>query len=283
MGHASPVTALRSYLHFLPEWCAHHLALPPRNSRLCPDKIVCLYDLPAAQITETPVEAINYPAPPTPLIILKLMRLISRGHNPEGARQNLGVPDSDLRALEPLLDHIGTATRFTPRKDEPEMAYSFLTRVTENGWHRMELLASSAINSGRKTDLTIGPEMLMEMISASRQIILWRDEHFGLLRSTLDYYAIPDSIIFLAYSEPGDADKLAAARKAGFQPVDSMAAGTGKKAFQIDAVLSHDGHDNHPVHRFSLIPKLGMQGNIHNRLELILVLAAYSIASAHTD
>ncbi|MEW8028542.1 MAG: hypothetical protein AB2806_12475 [Candidatus Thiodiazotropha sp.] len=283
MGHASPVTALRSYLHFLPEWCAQQLTLPLRNSRLCPDKVICLNDMPAAVLPEAPVEADHHPAPPTPLKILKLMRLMGRGHNPEGAYQYLGLTVLDMQTLLSLLNHIGSVTRFTPRKDEPDMAHSFLTRVTENGWHRMELLASAAINSGRKPELVLSPEILMNMISASRQIILWRDERFGQLRSILDYYAITDSQVVMAYTEPGDTDKLTIAREAGFQPVDSMAAGTGRKAFQIDAVLSHDGYENRPVHRFCLTPKPGMQGDIRNRLELILVLTAYSITSMHSE
>ena len=123
----------------------------------------------------------------------------------------------------------------------------------------------------------------MEQQQAFDQILLWRDEHFGLMRSILDYYSIPDSQIVMTYNEPGDSDKLTAARDAGFQPIDSMAAGTGKKAFQIDGVLSHDGHENRPVHRFSLLPKLGIQGDIRNRLDLILILVAFSIASMQSE
>lgn len=283
MGHASPVTALRSYLHFLPEWCVHQLRLPLSTSRLCPDNIIRLDDMPIGELPESPVEGDHHPEPPTPLKILKLMRLISRGHNPHGASEHLGVAEHDLQALESLLDHIGSATRFTTRKNEPEMAYSYLTRVTENGWRRMELLASAAINFDRKPNVTLNPQMLMNMISASRQILLWRDEHFGLVRSILDYYSIPDSLIVMVYTEPEDRDKLTIAREAGFQPIDSMAAATGKKAFQIDGVLSHDGHENRPVHRFSLLPKLGIQGDIRNRLELILMLVAFSTASMHSE
>jgi hypothetical protein len=283
MGHATPVTALRSYLHFLPEWCVHHLRLPLSTSRLCPDNIIRLDDIPVGELPEAPVEADHHPEPPTPLKILKLMRLISRGHNPEGASEHLGVTAHYLQALESLLDHVSSATRFTPRKGEPEMAYSFLTRITESGWRRLELMASAAINSDRQPKVTLNPEMLMNMISASRQILLWRDEHFRLVRSILDYYSIPDSLVIMVYTEPGDRDKLTAAREAGFQPIDSMSAGTGKKAFQIDGVLSHDGHENRPVHRFSLLPKLGIQGDLRNRLELILILVAFSISSMHSE
>ncbi|MCM8856351.1 MAG: hypothetical protein LC539_11490 [Candidatus Thiodiazotropha sp.] len=283
MGHASPVTALRSYLHFLPEWCAHHLTLPLNNSRLCPDKIICLDNLPVAEIRETPVDTTHHPVPPTPLIILKLMRLISRGHNPDKAREYLGLAASDLLGLVSALDHIGSETRFILRKDEPEMAYSFLTRVTENGWQRMELLALEAIDSDRNPEVTLSPKMLINMISASRQILLWSDVHFNLVRSILDYYAIPDSQIVMTYNETGNNDKLTVARKAGFQPIDSMAAGTGKKAFQIDGVFAYDEYENRPVHRFCLLPKLGIQGVLRNRLGLILMLLAFSIASMHSE
>lgn len=148
MGHASPVTALRSYLHFLPEWCVHHLRLPLSTSRLCPDNIIRLDDMPVGELPEVPVEADHHPEPPTPLKILKLMRLISRGHNPEGASEYLGVTAHGLQALESLLDHIGSSTRFTPREGEPKMAYSFLTRITENGW-RLYDVSTSWTDNGR--------------------------------------------------------------------------------------------------------------------------------------
>ncbi|MEW8692648.1 MAG: hypothetical protein AB2535_16405, partial [Candidatus Thiodiazotropha endolucinida] len=283
MGHASPVTALRSYLHFLPEWCAHHLTLPLNNNRLCPDKIICLDNLPVAEIRETPVDSNHHPVPPTPLTILKLMRLISRGHNPDRAREYLGLAANNLLGLVSVLEHIGSETRFILRKDEPEMAYSFLTRVTENGWQRMELLALEAIDSDRKPEVTLSPKMLMNMISASRQILLWSDVHFSLVRSILDYYSIPNSQIVLTYNEPGDSGKLTVAKGAGFLPINSIAAGTGKKAFQIDGVFAYDEYENRPMHRFCLLPKLGIQGVLRNRLELILMLVAFSIASMHSE
>jgi len=277
LGQAAPMTALRNYLHFLPEWCSLFVM-----HDTCADETlssaICLDDLPVQTVPALTSRNEVKVSPVTPGTILRVLRLISRGNTLEQTASILDIQAEQLEFLKLILKKI-SETRFKRRKQEPDTDYAFLTRITEDAWSR--LITLCALKDKTKIDNqieVIHPSVLNDMVGNNRQIIIWKSKHLYLMRSFLDYFRIKNDHIQLIYNEPPDDDFITAAKAAKLKLVSKKEAG-GSQSFQVDTILVlSEESPNYPAQRYCLNLARNSDEILRNRLELLLLLISFSVS-----
>lgn len=174
LGHASPTTTCKSYLHFIFEWAESLLPIfDPTDSadRLWDiPRLDHLPELPAEPGSAIGVAETKHVA--TIQTILKAYRLHARQISPEAIAITLDHPISEVRHWLHLLKSQKGISR----------AGDIVATLSDPTWDR--LVAWSASLGGPPFDEgpLLPPDALHEMVGEKRQLLAWRPEHFALLR-----------------------------------------------------------------------------------------------------
>jgi hypothetical protein len=192
-----------------------------------------------------------------------------------------------VEQLKQILTVIGN-TRFARRKREDDIKIAFLSRVTEDGWGRLIRLAEDASRADRPITHPMDPSTLAGMIGSSRQIVITEPEQFHQLRNFLDHFAIDDSCITVVYGNHAYPPDLALAREIGFmlKRADDMT--IAKTPLQLDVTSAgiralDPGTGVSLKTRYALVIKRCQNGQVRNRLELVVLAAAYSTSKSTTS
>lgn len=215
LGHVRGQTTCGSYLHFFGDW-ANSLFQPITNCDLSIRLANATYldDLPRIASIET--ELLDSLTPksekPTPLRMMKWLHLIAQGQSGTAAGAALAL---DPKLVEKSLEYvtsIGKKIRLSKKRESIFSAANdskegdpmeFLYRIKEPAWQR---LLNCFVEAEHKTDNTLRsiPSItstdLIMMVGATRQILMWNDEHFLMMRSLLDYFNIDDCRFYLVRS-----------------------------------------------------------------------------------
>jgi hypothetical protein len=125
---------------------------------------------------------------------------------------------------------------------------------------------------------------LERMISRSRQLLLYKQDHFAQVGEFVSRYQIPAEHLMLVCPTSAPAAWAEAARTAGFTPVSDLEAGRADRPYRIDPLqlpnladssLPPGQHYQHRVaQRCCLVVRPNRTGDVRNRLELLLLAAA---------
>jgi integrase len=284
LGHASTVTAPRSYLHFFPDWLSSHLTFKTDKQRKPLKNCLDIEALRADKVPPAPM-AFEEQAPPTitPSSLMHMMRLASLNRPLHEAAAIYGIHAEKREQLEKILDLI-SRTRFTPREGEPEMPFSFLTRITSDGWMRMNNIMAEAERSNLRMPLNFDIEQLNGMIGDTRQLLLTDSSEFARLRSLVTYLSLEPDDYQLIATDPQYPPHYDAALENGFTLLSREAVGTNKKAFRIDKLMLLFNANVHQVrYRVAFCVPRNRTKKIRNRLEFLLLAVACAIANQPTQ
>jgi site-specific recombinase XerD len=275
LGHVWSATTFKNYLHFLGDWVDevlgnnHHVI----NGHLEHAFAVDRYLRPPPDITPVPQKPFDAP---TPDGILKLMRLASLGTPIGQAGLSLNLDPSNIQIIEKTLYGLVKKIRLRKKegtRDAQEEKFGFLARISASGWQRLLELATASGKDFRKNASGLEGRgdvgEVTELFGAGRQILMWRESHFALMRHFLNIFGLADQQFDLACTRQCDDELLSWAKKYRFQlPTDDVS-GT-----QIDIAHEDNGRFR-VIKRCALIWKENNQGAVRNRLELIALFFSY--------
>jgi len=249
LGHVRRETTCGNYLHFLGEiadlYTSHNKS---HNDNLKLKNAIVLDDLPRlAEVDTSLLEQLEPKLPtPTPSQLLKLMRLIACGKPIRNAALSLGISDHVADNLQSLLAMVGNKVKLSNSKLSVKQGgiadhLKLVQRPKEAAWNRL-VESTSKIDQAKlsRTELHLGIDSIIEMVGNTRQILLWEERHFLLLKSFLDYLKIDatDYTLVRTNQTTDDLDRVIKNYK-----LDAMTVADIKKerTFQMDIAHMADG------------------------------------------
>lgn len=241
LGHASPRTTVQSYLHFLHDWGA---SLVVKGD---PDRFGTVPHADAARITNldlwsrdvaylnaVPSAAPVVAARPTPSLIMRYFRFRAQGMVAESAARECQLQPSDSEVVEEALVSVGK--RMSGANESTispiMMPLALLGHIEMHRWPSLLDLASSVAGVDSPTR-----QYGVALVSKSRQVLLWEQEHFHLLWKFLEACKWTADQITLYRPAGLDPLLLTWAKESGFgDPIPCKPEG-GTKVIQIDRAI----------------------------------------------
>lgn len=253
LGHVRGETTCGSYLHFFGDW-ADSLFQPITNYDLSMRLANATYldDLPRLASIETDLLDTLKPKSeiPTPLRMMKWLHLIAQGQSGIAAGAALALDPKLVEESLVYVTSIGKKIRLSRKKEAQSPSSNdsverdsleFLYRVKEPAWQRLLNCFVEAENLPDNTPRSIPsipfPDLTM-IVGATRQILMWNDEHFLLMRSLLDYFNIDNSRFYLVRSNTASDHILGIAAKHKFQPLSQVEAAKALLADRKRKIMS---------------------------------------------
>ncbi len=243
LGHVRILTTFRNYLHFLGE-CADSLQQWDERGRAPHLRhITVLDDFPRAATADVYFSGgvSGAVTAPTPYTLLKFMRLVARGRPCSEAGMFLEFDPCLTRKLEEMLKVIGQRVRV--RKIEgwvneafERAPFPFLYRVKESAWKRLIVFALS-LNKDIPENRVPSHLHIAWMVGANRQIVMWEEWQFALMKMMLEYFGIDQSRYQVFHTGRIEPELIERAGKYGFKPLPQR---SEKGTIQIDTACFGD-------------------------------------------
>lgn len=246
LGHAHPRTTFRSYAHFLPEWLANWTAFDDPASQTeswAPRHFIDLDAWATAPAYLQDLSPLIKGQPPPDRVRLenvwRMLRRFQHGVPIAQAAQGAQIEQADgelvVRWIAQLDD---TLKRRQAINRSLGGSTNLLSHISAKRWDALhDALASRDLAIASGTWPThIVEQMLHEMVGPSRQLLLWRRDHFLRFGQAMRQLGL-DSPCFQFFCASDSHGKLDAwADEAGLPPPRSRAAAQP----QVDSVLSGD-------------------------------------------
>jgi integrase len=301
LGHASPLTTVRSYVHLFPDLLAAWLDVPgaaESDEVLRGDLVEDLDRWPAIDryLSEpSTVDIVEAQPRPSAVQVVTAMKLVSRGHGVEAVAHTLGVSVDAVRSIESLLELAQKQLARGPRRPSrwspgpaasarPAQPTATADRLGRRGDpdlpahiepKRWDALAGCFTNTDPSVPQGFDAAAAMRLIRPAAQLVLWRREHFAWARAFIDAVGLQSAI--QVFETDDLHERIAAwADEAGFTRRRRQRTDDGLRIFQIDGV--RDGEPESPVrHRCALVPS--SDSPLSSRYELLALWIAYCAAS----
>lgn len=268
LGHASPDTTLKSYLHCLEDWVDQYIEAPAkrivRGEPITDANIDALPRVPrrALPALQNPLHS------PTLIELLHVARLVGRGYPLETAEQRLELnPDSAAPLLDALIQ--------LNWSDDGRPGFDFLRRITNDQWKG--LLSLTAQHETSETGIVLAD--ILPLVGRTRQLLMARERDFQLIRRFIDAISIPTDRYVLTATDLTKESLITYANQYGFVLKSrSELAKTGTR-LEIDP-LSFDGGVSFVRHRCALLFQESDEGQVRNRIGLILLLLALASSAS---
>lgn len=198
MGHAHPRTFVRTYLHLLPELSARHVDLPtPSANAKLKDSSPHFTDLDewvedSGYLQMEPAKSHSLP-PRTAQEALRFLHLCSRALPPDRARELVGISAHYAEHLIAAVKDIDAILATRKAINNPNLGpYNLLSHISESRWSALTTLAHQVASAPEKSAV-INMQFfgdLSHIIGPSRQLLLWREDHFSLFEQFVSAWQI---------------------------------------------------------------------------------------------
>lgn len=200
LGHAHPVTTVRSYLHFLPEWADRYIGWPSQEYaevRRLSDVGLSLDDLPrAAGYLQAPQTGQTPPLRADAQAALRFLQLYQTRMEPARAAFSATVSDDEAALLISLIDTIDKTLAKRSHINVPLGGRTnLLGHIRDDRW-REWITRAADVSMDAFTAAGLLPNQrkdLLQMIGPSRQVLLFQREHFRLFRAIVDAWQLDDA------------------------------------------------------------------------------------------
>lgn len=276
MGHAHPRTSLRSYVHFLPEWLARCIPFDADAQKIEDSEVLHVTDLDAWTVAPGYLQDVPAPsdekAPPQPVNLERIFRLLRRFQDgvpleraAEGAELELIDAACVVKAvsrIDLILQRRGAINRSLGG------ATNLLSHLPVKRWDALRAALTSRnveIASGT-WDVHAMEEVLAEMIGPSRQLLLWKRNHFMRFAQAMRHLELQASHFQFLWASSAHGKLIEWATEAGLD-IPSEPSPTQP---QVDSVQAGDP----PVrikHRLAVILNTGKSTWLESSYELVLV------------
>lgn len=283
LGHVRRETQFQSYLHFVSDWadtCISPLVMPP--VRPDQDMILRLDDLPrlaeleSGFLENSPKRSVE----PTPGKLVALLRHVAMGKPWEAASQLLTLDRASAEMMMDLVEAMARRIHLAPHPGGPGVA--FLQMIKKPGWNRIMEKMEDLSRQNMSPKASVGQRFevsrneVASMVGASRQLIMWEEKHFRLVRQMLDYYAIPPNLYKVVVSNQADPDIYTVADNAGFHLHSQSEAGKGSY-FQLDSVRRDPNTKHHVESRCVVSLQKNSVSFVRTSYELVLMFVVFFV------
>lgn len=235
MGHSHPRTALKSYVHLLPDLACSHLEWAPDAGvqDLREKRLEQVLDLDQAKtrseylLKSEIIEAALAPTVPTAQETLKALRLMQQGWSLTRIASACSLTSQQIDWLHQLITDIDAILQHYPKINPKKGGTSvLLSHISASRFDA--LIASAAHVSFENTEdlIALNAETLEpdRLIGRSKQIVLFDRSQFQFLADLLHRWGWPPETLSLISSRRIPADYLDWAQEAGFKvtPVENM-------------------------------------------------------------
>lgn len=283
LGHVRRETQFQNYLHFVSDWADTYLssmmlpsARPDQSMIIKLDGLPRLAELESGLLEKTPKPS----TAPTPGKLVALLRHVAMGKPWEPASQLLSLDRSSAAMMVDVVEAIAQRIRLASHPGGPGVA--FLQMIKKPGWNRimatMEDLSrpNMSTNASVVERFDVSRNEVASMVGASRQLIMWEEKHFRLIRQMLDYYTIPPNLYKTVVSNQAAPELHSVADTAGFQLQYQNEAGAGTY-FQLDSVREDPNTKQHVESRCVVSLQKNSLGFVRTSYELVLLFAVFYV------
>lgn len=290
LGHVRRETTCGNYLHFLSEIADLYTSHNERNSDILNLKnAIVLDDLPRlAEIDTSLLEQLEPKlSGPSPSQLLKLMRLIACGKPIRDAAISLGIADHITNDLQSLLAKVGKKiklgnSKLSAKQGDIAIHLKLVQRLKESAWNRLiDFTSKIDQQKSSRADLHLSIEGIIEMIGNTRQILLWEEQHFLILKDFLEYMKIGagDYKLIRSNQTIEDLDRLI--KHYGFNAM-TVTDIKMERAFQMDTAQTCDG--KYTVQsRCAFIITENDSRAIRNSVELLVSFITFAVSLKWSD
>jgi len=275
LGHGSPTTTIRSYLHFIFDWAGSLTDITPTGSSTMAtlDEIHRLDTLPEA----SPVVVDLKPTPPakpvTVCTILQAFRLHARQFQARTIAAGLGVEERHVGEWLALLSREGKQTGYG----------EIVGDLADSTWDRLIEWARSLPTTNKQPAAVPSVGDLREMLGLTKQLLAWREPHFEALRAAIDYFGISKEQFHLFAVARASSSTVALCRHYDFElserPRAKAKANRPAALLQIDSGFA-EPHLDFVGSRVALVLEEDASTPIRNRHQLALLMASLGLALA---
>lgn len=293
LGHSSPATTLRSYVHIIWDWVAALLTQSAdtnffKYSMLLPDGIVDLDKWPLTSPHPIQPDAPEQPAHVQclPSICLEYFRRRAIGVRPASAGQELRLSALDLSRLETVV--LGADARVFANappaqvldlSDHSAASFKLGAKVTRAGWDRLQMWAkhldTAAVNYANPAAVA--------QLSNGRQILAWSSYHVAQIGDFIAALGWSlDADLWTSHSGTIPDSWLSSLRP---EPVDSQLKKANRsKRFQVDSVtdLSSSGAQVAYKNRLAFVLSEETK-KLETNYELMLLWLCFHASGSHTS
>lgn len=238
LGHAQPATTFRSYLHYFPKQaiCSVQMQTFTQQERskylqenlIDLDNVVLHHDYLS---TSDPYLRAATTSPLTPVTALKFVRMLVLRRNFGIAQQETNVSDQNAKRLENLLIETG---HIVSRNKSGSHPLDWLSGIQPTRW--AELIRHADHVEWDQTPLketSYSNAEIRSFIGPSRQVLLWKKEHFEFLKHVVDLWRLDDKSFHLFTNSRSDSIR-AFANENGFNLSQNRDLNIEGRRLQVD-------------------------------------------------
>lgn len=277
LGHAHPQTSVRSYLHLLPELADQHVwADAPRAAGPVPQDAPGMVQLDGLVPMEGYLNAPERPEqtapqPPNARELLRLLYLYQHGTDIARAAFSVAVP---LAVATRLVDLVAHADAVLARRRDINVprggASNLLSHLRQPRWQQLMQKAREIEPAPHGVAEPHWNEAdLQTMIGPSRQILLYRRQHFAFVQRMLTMWGLPPDTVRLVVSRDRHERLLQWAAEFGLS-VEAPRP-RGAPAVQLDTVEVGDPPAS-IRHRCAMLAVTGQGSRLESSYELVLLV-----------
>ena len=219
LGHGQSGTTQMYYLHLLDLWSSQLVGLSPGESHKIPGVNYLDNYLPYCPVNFYEKLATTHPSP---ALALMYLRLRARGYECVTAADRLRLGSAIANKIDSALNRVANRFRFSMSlraqlpdslSGMPALA-TLLTRIPESGWN--DLIAYAEKRFAESPSLP-GGAPIENLITTSRQVVMWEAEHFATLRSHLAWWGLRNDQLRVLATRKCYSDILSVASEYGFE------------------------------------------------------------------
>lgn len=198
----------------------------------------------------------------------------------EAASQLLGLDRSSAGMMVEVVEATAERIRLAPHPGGPAVA--FLQMIKKPGWNRimarMEGLSrpNVAMKASAAERFDLSGNEVASMVGSSRQLIMWEERHFRLVRQMLDYFSIPPNLYRVVVSNQADPEIYSIAENSGFHLQSQNEAGAGGY-FQLDSVRRDPNTKHHVESRCVVSLQKNSVSFVRTSYELVMLFAVFFV------
>lgn len=277
LGHSgSSTSTFLNYVHILGEWADACVgpnggAIPSR----CLSTIRSLNDLPVYSAPTPLLENVSVKRAPKLLDVFDWMHLVGVGHKPAHAAQVCNVEGAFVETAESFLSMVDVAIRLpsatnsSPPPADPHAQRKLVSHLSETAWARLRRHVCEHPKPAQQTDFPINPPFFREMLGASRQLLVWRAEHFAALRRFLDECEIPNDCVSVVSGKQTSEGVKAVALASGVALVEMP------PKYRIDAATSSLEPGARVPGRAACVAQENNQLVVRSSIDLVVLFVAW--------
>ncbi len=286
MGHASPRTTFRSYIHIIPFWSDALVPQDPTNLDLNatfntdelikPEPLECNTLNTANSSKYEQLQLLD---------TFKLLRLVSIGKNFQHAGSYLNLSPETVWSIERTVISIGSRMEYGRKKGEKtsikgrDDPLEFISRVNDESWARiLDVVKQNGI-APFDSLIEFEPINPMHLLGKTRQVQLVHVNDFAFVRTLLDYFRTPISVFRTTCRSPIP-DLVTLSQRYGFELIPHEESGAREAPLRLDSNLQHSDARSRYIRTsdfISLIIERNQQYILRNSFDLALCVVAVGI------